>query len=79
MAAYFLDTSAAVKLYARERSSDWLLALAVEDHEFIVARITQVEMAAASLSNLILPTADQELVRAAREERLSVENPDDYS
>lgn len=151
MAAYFLETSAAVKLYARERGSDWLLALAVEDHEFIVARITQVEIAAAlyrrvrgrslpvelarravtalrrdletklrpieltlavaelgldiaerrglrgydcvqlasalaaqevranaSLSGLILLTADQELVRAPREEGLSVENPNDH-
>ena len=49
MAAYLLDSSAAVKLYVAERGSGWLIALADPTlaHELFIIRITAVEIAAA--------------------------------
>lgn len=45
MPAYFLDTSALVKLYVRERGTDWLLALAQspETSRFAVLELSRVE------------------------------------
>jgi predicted nucleic acid-binding protein len=49
VAAYLLDSSAAVKLYVAERGSGWLIALADSTlaHELFIIRITAVEIAAA--------------------------------
>lgn len=49
MAAYFLDSSAAAKLYVLEPGSSWVTQLVVpaQQHELFVVRITAVEIAAA--------------------------------
>ena len=49
MAGYYLDSSAAVKLYVAERGSLWLMALLdpARSHEAFVSRIAAVEVAAA--------------------------------
>lgn len=49
MPAYFLDSSAAVKLYVAEAGSLWVTGLTdpALDHELFVARVTLVEVAAA--------------------------------
>ena len=49
MAAYLLDSSAAVKLYVAERGTPWLihLASAAQGHELFIVRITAVEIVAA--------------------------------
>ena len=49
MAVYFLDSSAAVKLYVHEVGSDWMgrLARTTSEHQFVVARIAAAEIAAA--------------------------------
>lgn len=49
MAAYFLESSAAVKLYVVEQGSAWLTRLVdpTGDHDFFLARIASVEIAAA--------------------------------
>ena len=42
MAAYFLDSSAVVKLYIAETGTNWLKSLisAHQQHSFYIARIT---------------------------------------
>ena len=49
MAAYFLDSSAVVKLYIAETGTNWLKSLisAHQQHSFYIARITQVEVVSA--------------------------------
>lgn len=49
MAAYFFDTSALVKRYARETGTAWMVGLFrhARLHRFYAARITQVETVAA--------------------------------
>jgi len=49
VAAHFLDSSAAVKLYVAERGTPWLIALAnpALGHEWFIVRLTVVEIAAA--------------------------------
>lgn len=49
MAAYFLDSSAAAKLYVRESGTAWLISLTdpVPRNEFVIARTTIVEVGAA--------------------------------
>jgi predicted nucleic acid-binding protein len=49
VAAYFLDSSAAVKLYVAERGTAWLTSLVdpSQGHELFIARVTPVEIAAA--------------------------------
>lgn len=49
MAAYFLDSSALVKRYAKETGTGWMLGLfrRVMGHSFYAARITRVEVISA--------------------------------
>ena len=49
MAAYFLDSSALVKLYLAETGSSWLKSLTGKhrQHSFYIARVTQVEVVSA--------------------------------
>lgn len=49
MAAYFFDTSALVKRYAREAGTSWMIGLfrRARQHRFYAARITRVETVAA--------------------------------
>ncbi|MFN8522518.1 MAG: type II toxin-antitoxin system VapC family toxin [Chloroflexota bacterium] len=49
MTGYFLDSSALVKRYVDETGSDWIRGLmnAGSSHEFVVAAVTRVEVAAA--------------------------------
>jgi uncharacterized protein len=49
VAAYFLDSSAAVKRYVRERGTAWVTHLMdpAADHDLLLVRITAVEIAAA--------------------------------
>ena len=49
MTAYFFDSSALVKRYARERGTAWVLSIMdpVADHAIYVARITGVEVVSA--------------------------------
>lgn len=49
MTVYFLDTSAAAKLYVVERGTDWLTSIAdpLARNELIIGRLTVVEIAAA--------------------------------
>jgi len=48
VAAYFLDSSAAAKLYLAEQGSTWITALAdpAQGYEIFVVRVTAVEIAA---------------------------------
>jgi predicted nucleic acid-binding protein len=48
VAAYLLDSSAAVKLYVAERGTRWLIHLAsvAQGHELFIVRVTAVEIAA---------------------------------
>ncbi len=49
MAAYFFDTSALVKRYARETGTKWMISLfrRAREHRFYAAHITRVETIAA--------------------------------
>lgn len=49
MAAYFLDTSAAVKRYVQEAGTSWIQDLyeSASGHEFYLCRIAEVEVTAA--------------------------------
>ena len=49
MPAYFVESSAAVKLYVRERGSRWLLSLTdpAQGNQFFLVRIAAVEITAA--------------------------------
>ncbi len=54
MVAYFLDSSAAVKLYVVEPGTAWLTKLVdpADSNEIFVVRITPVEIAAALVEGL---------------------------
>lgn len=70
MAAYFLDSSAAVKLSVREVGTSWLLALVdpATGHELAIARVTPVEIAAALFRRVrgrSLPAAQAKQAMAA--------------
>lgn len=66
MAAYFLDSSALVKRYARETGTAWMLSLfrTGARHRLYVSRITGVEVAAALTRKLCGGQSRQERRRA---------------
>ena len=54
MSAYYLDASAAVKLYDREEGTDWVADLcdSASDNEIVLSRLGAVEIAAALASKI---------------------------
>lgn len=70
MAAYFLESSAAVKLYVAELGSQWLESLFAPsiDNEFFVAGITSVEVAAALYRRVRSGLLPQAMANAAVDE-----------
>lgn len=66
MTAYFLDSSACVKLYVEERGTAWLRSLvsALTQHEFIIVRVAVIETAAALYRRAHVFTHDFEEARA---------------
>jgi predicted nucleic acid-binding protein len=72
LAAYYLDSSAAAKLYVSERGTTWLTGLTdpAAGHELFVVRITAVEVAAAlfrrARAGALPPTAAANAVRTLR-------------
>lgn len=74
MAAYFLDSSALVKRYARETGTAWMIGLfrRAAGHRLYIARITGVEVAAALArkrrgANLTADEATRSLARLRRD------------
>ena len=74
MAAYFLDSSALVKRYARETGTAWMIGLfrRAAGHRLYVVRITGVEVAAALArkrrgANLTAAEATRSLARLRRD------------
>jgi len=81
---YYLDTSALVKRYVTERGTQWLrnVCQPASGNDLVTVSVTKVETAAALAIklrqkgiSLQLLSADADLLAAAQNEGVSVDNP----
>jgi hypothetical protein len=84
MTTYYLDTSAAVKLYVQEIGSGWLKELLVTPRPPVVvtSHLLRVEMWSAFArrlrEHLVFLCADDRLLQAAAAEGLATDNPNSH-